>query len=204
MNRTNVILLAVAVVLIGAVTYLAIAAGGGPDEPVVAARPRGAKVVGEKSSARVRDHRGRGDPAARTHVAPSPSDADAAPRVGERVVADHRGAPKVEVEKSPYKIAPLAVGKARVAIRPIVKRCSTEHAGEIDGDKARVQAVVHGHVESGVMTIASLDFQTRGVPGEGRMVDCIRQGLEGFSLEVPGAPDVEDHKLTYPFDLPLP
>jgi hypothetical protein len=200
-------LLALSAVVLAGLIFLVLKLRGGPSTDLEAGAEarRSAPPPAERTA--VRDHRGGKDPRPPAPVstdrpageAPRRDPSDEPP-----TVVDHRGQVVEPVEKPMYKVEPTMVGKTRLALRPMIKQCATRHADELGDDRPRLQLLLHVEVDQGVLRILEHEFQVRSLPESGALVDCVRAGLDGFSLAADGHRDVERHRLTYPFDLPLP
>jgi hypothetical protein len=175
--------------------------------PVEGAAERPTPTAAPPVERGVRDHRGQPTtPARRDARASRRAGTAAAPGTPESRpdgVADHRGQPVAPVEKPKYEVEPTVIAHTRLALRPVIKRCATEHAAELVGSRPRVQTVVDVEVTDGVLRLSGLTIQTRDVPEDGALVACVRDGAAGLTVPAEGHREVEHHRLTFPFELPL-
>ncbi len=99
------------------------------------------------------------------------------------------------------RVAPMLIKDMRMALRPIVKRCSTQYAADL-GAGARLRAQIGVKISGGVLTVGTLDVSAVNVADKA-LETCVTEGARTLALPAPGHEDVNHHMITFPFRLPM-
>ncbi len=125
------------------------------------------------------------------------------------VVRDHRAnspEPNLErhmtVPKEISKIQPETLRAVRIALRPAMKSCISEHAGAAE-EGSKAQATLTVSVTDGELKVDKLHVGTEGLSPEAdeAMRACATEAMLGHSQAVEGVEDVKRHVMTFPYDL---
>jgi hypothetical protein len=104
---------------------------------------------------------------------------------------------------APPKVLPRLVLDVRFAVAPVVRHCVQTYAADLGKDpqaKPHIKVVVDTMVRGGVLSIKETRLELTNVQA-GQVDTCIVEGLRHLSVPAGATEDVDQHTLTFPFDL---
>lgn len=135
--------------------------------------------------------------------------ADAAGEAKEAGIRDHRGetasggvARRFPNRRPGRVVQPPIIANLRRTLNPEIKKCSDEHAGDVEPG-AQIQGSLRVSVHSGVVSVLDVDVQHHGVPESSGMIECARKAFASVQLRADGHAEVESHVLRLPFRIPV-
>jgi hypothetical protein len=120
---------------------------------------------------------------------------------------DHRGQGTVAARRRPgarpvYVVQPPVIRDLRQAVRPELKKCSDEFAGDVEPN-AQIRGSLRVSVHSGVVSVLDVEVDQSGVPESSGLIECARKAFAAAELRADGHAEVESHTLRLPFRIPV-
>jgi hypothetical protein len=121
---------------------------------------------------------------------------------------DHRGQGTVAArrrrpgDRPAYVIQPPIIRGLREALRPELKKCSDQFAGDVEPN-AQIRGSLRVAVRSGVVSVLDVEVDHSGVAESSGLIECARKAFASAEVRADGHAEVESHTLRLPFRIPV-